>query len=111
MATTPLNSPQHGQERIATFFNRYPLSKALKIQPVSWGDQSVNGGLHDGFDVDDLKGALGATRFNLLMSGIKEVFCCAHRTWPGNHADPTKRNAEVHCVWAADVEAFLKAGH
>jgi hypothetical protein len=111
MATTPLNSPLHGQERLAKFWTRYPLSKTLKIQPASWGDQGTNGGLHDGFDVDDLKGALGVTRFNLLMGSVKELFCCSHRIWPATHAELNKRNAEVYCVWAADLEAFLKAGH
>lgn len=111
MATTPLNSPQHGQERLQRFYSRYPNTHVLKIQPVGWGSQGVDGGLHDGFDIDDVKGALGATRFALLTSGIKEVFCCSHRLWPADHADPTKRKAEVHCIWAADMEAFLKAGH
>lgn len=111
MSTTPLNSPQHGKERLDKFYSRFPLSKTLKIQPASWGDQGANGGLHDLFDVDDLKGVLGVTRFNLLLAGVKEVFSCGHRTWPSTHADPTKRNAEVHCIQASDVEAFLKAGH
>jgi hypothetical protein len=111
MATTPISSPEHGKQRLQSFYARYPVCKSLPIQPANWGSQGANGGLHDGFDVDDLKGALGVTRFNLLMAGVKDVFCCNHRTWPSTHADPTKRNAEVHCVWASDLEAFLKAGH
>ncbi len=96
---------------MAHFFSKYPNCQRLKIQPVAWGDQGANGGLHDGFDIDDVKAALGAARFNLLMTSIQEVFCCAHRAWPLSHADATKRGAEAHCIWASDLEKFLKAGH
>ena len=112
MATTPLNSPQHGKERLDKFFNRFPLSKALKIQPVTWGDQGANGGIIEGFDADDVKAALGVTRFNLLMANyVKAVFCCGHRTWSQTHAEVTKRGAEVHCIYPADLEKFLKDGN
>jgi hypothetical protein len=112
MSTTPMSSPQHGKERLDRFYSRFPNTKALKIQPVTWGDQSANGGTIDGFDVDDVKGLLGAARFNLLMTNyVKALFCCGHRVWPTSHAEPTKRNAEVHCVYASDLEKFLKDGN
>lgn len=67
--------------------------------------------LVDGFDSDDVLALFGKERFALLMSGVKAVFCCAHRTWPDTHADPIKAGAEVHCIYAADLEEFLKGGH
>jgi hypothetical protein len=99
MATTPIDSPVHKIEQLDRFFRRYPLCRGLKIEPV-------NGG---GFDIDDVSMALGPVRFALLTAGLKSVFCCAHRKWPMDHSDPTRRNAEVHCVWAVDLEEFLKA--
>lgn len=117
MATTPINSSEHAEQRLAAFYQRYPVTRTLKIQPVGWGDRGANGGLHDGFDIDDVQSALGPVRFKLLTSGLKQVFCCGHRNWPTSHADPNKAGAEVHCIYASDLERFLelptpdKGGH
>jgi hypothetical protein len=56
---------------------------------------------HGGFDSDDVLAALGQSRFNNLMAGVKSVFSCGHRL---------KNGVEVHCVYAADLESFLNNG-
>lgn len=61
-----------------------------------------------GFDVDQVQGKLG-THFDTFMQGVKTVFCCGHRTWPDTHTEELKRGAEVHCVYAGDLEKFLEA--
>jgi hypothetical protein len=117
MSTTPLSSPEHGKQRLQQFKSKFPRSGALTIQPVQQGGQGASGILLELYDSDDLTAALGVARFNQLMtgvgswSGVKTVICCAHRLWPANHAEPTKRNAEVHCISAVDLEAFLAGGH
>ena len=113
MATTPINSPQHGKERLDKFFNQYPTTKVLKIQPITLGDQGANGRLLDVFDSDDVKAALGVTRFNLLMTPawVKQVYSVGHRNWPFTHAETAKQGAEVHCIAASDLDRFLKAGN
>ena len=84
------------------FRSMYPLSHALGLKLVS-----VDGYDHEGFDVDEVEKRLGPQRFAALLAGLKNVFSCGHRKWPGNHPDPIRRNCEVHCVYASDVEAFL----
>lgn len=108
MSTTPMNSPQHGQERTANFFNRYPLSKTLKIQPITWGDQGANGGVHNAFDIDDVKGLLGPTRFANLMKTVKTEFVYYHRAYPAGHP---QAGFHVHSISADDLESFLRGGN
>lgn len=84
------------------FRSMYPLSHALGLKLVS-----VNGYDVEGFDVDEVEKKFGPRRFAALLVALKNVFCCGHRNWPDNHPDPLRRNCEVHCVYACDVEAFL----
>jgi hypothetical protein len=84
--------------------SKYPISFRLGLRPVS-----VNGNDHEGFDIDEVEKKLGNEKFQLLVGQLKEVFCCGHRNWPANHPDPIRRNAEVHCIYAWDVESFLKS--
>jgi len=98
-----LGLPARGIIPPRVFRSRYPLSYALGLRPVS-----VAGVDHEGFDIDEVEEKLGAAQFKSLMAGLKEVFCCAHRNWPADHPDPLRANCEVHCVYARDLEAFLK---
>lgn len=61
-----------------------------------------------GFDVDQVQEKLGA-HFDSFMAGVKNVFSCGHRTWSDQHPEEHKRGAEVHCVFAGDLEKFLEA--
>ncbi len=94
---------------MAPFQSQYPLSSVLGVTPVT-----TAAGQHPGYDYDQLSAKLGTTRFNNLTAWLvahgRAVFCCGHRTWPANYADATKRLCEVHCVFAADLEEFLKGG-
>jgi hypothetical protein len=85
------------------FRSMYPLAYALGLRPVSVGSYD-----HEGFDIDEVERKLGAKRFASLLDGLKEMFCCGHRNWPADHPDPARRNCEVHCVYARDLEVFLK---
>ena len=95
--------PARGVIPIRVFRSMYPLSYALGLRPVS-----ANGNDHAGFDIEEVENNLGASRFKAFQAGLKEVFCCGHRNWPADHPEPSRRNAEVHCVYARDLEAFLK---
>jgi len=107
------------------FAGRYPLSVALNLLPVS----TFPGVEHEGFDIDEVSAALGATRFQKFLSakiynagvpagraaGELQVFSCGHRKWPHQglppqHPEAYKQNAEVHCVYAQDLEQFLAQG-
>jgi hypothetical protein len=99
------------KELLTRFYVKYPNTLALKIVPVV----NVGGiGHQPGFDIRDVQGLLGTTRFNALMAQIVQkkssVFCCAHDKWPDTHSDVNLRSAEVHCVYAADLDDFLKGG-
>jgi len=98
-----LGLPARGVIPPRVFRSRYPLSCSLGLRPVS-----VAGNEHEGFDIDEVEKKLGDGRFKSLMVGLKEVFCCGHRNWPADHPDPVRANCEVHCVYARDLEAFLK---
>ena len=98
-----LGLPARGVIPPRVFRSRYPLSYALGVRLVS-----VAGADHEGFDIDEVERKLGADRFKSLMTGLGSVFCCGHRNWPADHPDPLRRNCEVHCVYARDLEAFLK---
>lgn len=82
--------------------NQWPLSSALTVNGKPIKLVSAQGATHPLFDTDDLKTALGSTRFNNLKATIKTDYVCGHRL--------DKNNAEVHCFAADDVEAFLRAG-
>ena len=88
---------------LGVFRSMYPLCYALGLRLVS-----VDGYQHEGFDIDEVEKKLGAGRFTVLQPGLKEEFCCGHRNWPFDHSDPYRRNCEVHCVYARDLERFLK---
>jgi len=94
--------PARGVIPLRAFRSMYPLSYALGLRPVS-----ANGSDHDGFDIEEVENKLGASRFKSLQAGLKEVFCCGHRNWLADHPDRFRRNTEVHCVYARDLEAFL----
>jgi hypothetical protein len=96
------------KELLGQFGRLYPRCAALPILPVPTSDGK---GFQDGYDSDDLLGVLGQTRYNKLIASLPTVFCCAHRLWPANHATPSKRNAEVHCIYSADLEKFLAGGN
>jgi hypothetical protein len=95
--------PARGVIPLRVFRSRYPLSYALGLRPVS-----VAGADHEGFDIDEVEEKLGADRFMSLTAGLKEVFSCGHRIWPTDHPETHKRSCEVHCVYARDLEAFLR---
>jgi len=82
----------------------FPQSAALGLQFVS----TAPGVDHPGFDEDDVKAKLGATRFNNLMAKVKFVFSCGHRVYPAN--DARGAGCEAHAIYASDLEAFLKGG-
>jgi hypothetical protein len=101
------------------FKSSYPRSTALGLTPVS----TAGGVEHDGFDIDQVEKILGP-RFAAFMASItpddldhaqrlaaagelKSLFSCGHRKWPHDHPEETKRNCEVHCAYARDVEEFL----
>lgn len=100
------------------FISMFPLSCALGLEPVPAGDL--------GFDELDVQAKLGPDRFAKLMSGVTHVFCCGHAKYPAGHTKPgvlhpadhpTLANQpvdledyEVHCIYANDIESFLKAG-
>lgn len=91
--------------RLARFFSRFPNTRSLKLEPVQHQD-----GLHELFDLEDVEGVLGAVRFAKFMAGVKTVYSCGHRNHRADHPDRAKAGAEVHCVAAADLEAFLAGG-
>lgn len=87
----------------------YPLSSALGLRVIDAGP---------GFDELELEAALGLERFQKLMAGVKEVFCCGHAHYgkdfpevnPNTPSEPAThrlRNYEVHCIYARDLEKFL----
>jgi hypothetical protein len=98
-----LGVPARGVIPRRVFRSVYPLSYALGLRFVS-----LNGNESEGFDIDEVEKKLGTDRFKSLLTGLKEVFCCGHRNWPADHQEPNRRNCEVHCVWARDLEAFLR---
>lgn len=61
-----------------------------------------------GFDVDQVQAKLG-THFDMFMAGVGNVFSAGHRNWPADHPEEAKRGAEVHCVFAGELEKFLEA--
>ena len=96
------------------FKAQYPLSTKLGLHPITTGKDMRNfSGIvqHGGFDIDEVETALGALRFAFFMSGVKEVFSVGHRIWAADHVEKHKRNAEVHGIYAHDLEAFLAGGH
>lgn len=99
---------QTQRELLGQFARQFPRCAALPIVPVSPDGKNFA----DGYDADDVQGLLGTTRYNKLIAQyVKHVFCCAHRLWPKNHAEIQKRGAEVHCIYAADLEKFLAEGN
>jgi hypothetical protein len=98
-----LSVPPRGVIPPRAFRSLYPASHALGLKLVS-----VGGNDFEGFDIDEVEKKLGKARFISLTAGLKAVFCCGHRNWPADHPDRFRRNCEVHCVYARDLEAFLK---
>lgn len=95
----------------AYFAARFPLcvefSRAHNVLPVQ-----TNGVEHEAYDSEELRAVLGPERFGKLMGEVKDVLSCGHRLHPADHPDPNFAEAEVHCVWARDLERFLQAeGH
>lgn len=94
----------------------WPESTKLGLTPV---ERHVEGtehrtaltfvGSYPAFDVDEVEKALGPVRFEALNKGLKRVLSCRHRIWPSDHPIPTRRNCEVHAVFADDLESFLTA--
>ena len=94
------------------FISMFPLSCALGLEPVPAGDL--------GFDELEVEEKLGSERFTKLMSGVTHVFSCGHAKYPAGHTklgvvdDKGKPvdlgGYEVHCLYASDLENFLKAG-
>ena len=98
------------RETTPAFKAMYKQSAALTVatQPILPAS-TAPGVEHPGFDDDDVKTALGITRYNALMAAIVSgapgysgsVFSCGHRV---------KNGVEVHCIYASDLELFLKNG-
>lgn len=82
---------------------RFPRSVALGLEPVSDGTAE-----HPGFDSEEVRRKLGEKKFTELMGMVRTVFCCGHRTHPDNHPDKIVAGTEVHCIYAADLEKFLR---
>jgi hypothetical protein len=87
------------------FAAMYPLSTHLGLVPVSTAKDVE----HAGFDIDEVEKALRPERFRKFSATLKQVFSCGHRSWPADHPEESKRNCEVHCVYAEDLEDFLAA--
>ena len=94
------------KEFIARTNSRFPRSAALRLSPVEHAT-----GFYDGYDLEDVAGLLGPTRYAAFLATLKEDFVCAHRTYSATHPDPKLRWTEVHCCWAKDLEAFLSGGN
>lgn len=93
------------------FKNQHPLSTKLGLEPVATGKDMRNFSdivQQPFFDIDEVAAKLGAERFEFFMTGVKEVVSVGHRTWPEGH---DFAGCEVHCIHAADLEAFLAGGH
>src|SRR5262249_52767638 len=103
-AMSPLFAiPPRGIIPRSVFRSTYPLSYALGLRLVS-----VEGNDLEAFDIDEVEKRLGAQRFASLIASIRRVLSCGHRTWPSDHPDPLRRNCEVHCIYAQDLEEFLE---
>ncbi|HEY6249135.1 MAG TPA: hypothetical protein VI685_04195 [Candidatus Angelobacter sp.] len=85
---------------------RFPRSTALGFEPVSDGTAE-----HPGFDAEEVRQKLGEKKFKELMGAVRTVFCCGHRTHPENHPDKALAGTEVHCIYATDLEKFLRGKH
>lgn len=98
-------------------FEMYPRSAALGLRFV----RSIPGAEHDheGFDERDVMYRLGPDRFDELMVRVasdSSVFVCGHDVYPEPMAVPDgvearpqmPAGAEVHCLYAKDVERFLE---
>jgi hypothetical protein len=93
------------------FKARYLHSTFLGLEPVTTGHDLRNFSdivQHPFFDIDEVAEKLGPKRFEHFMTGVKEVASIGHRTWPEGHEFA---GCEVHCIHAADLEAFLAGGH
>ncbi len=75
----------------------YPRCQALNLAFVSNGP-----GEYEGFCLEELAKVIPdqVEALNAFLAD-KHVFCCGHRTDPNG--------PESHCVYAADLEAFLEA--
>lgn len=94
------------------FEQMYPLSVAYGLRPVASGAVE-----HAGFDQDEVEHMLGDKLFHKFYSWLvraeKSVFSCGHRhwpedRWPADHDEAYKNGAEVHCIYAQDLEEFLR---
>lgn len=79
------------------FAATYPKSVAAGLRPVD--------GIHPGFEDVDVKKAIGDVRYAALMATVKSVFCCGHRHY---EVGQPLSGYEVRCLYADDVEKFLK---
>jgi hypothetical protein len=89
------------------FFAQHPRSTKLGLKPVTE---------HPGYDMEEVQKALGGSfsKFQAFMAD-KSVFVCGHRIAPHTYTDGDGRqitvDAEVHCVYASDLEKFLEGTH
>lgn len=82
------------------FVMYYPLSANLGLKVVDAGP---------GFDSIELREHLGESRMNALMDRVvsnSSLFVCGHAAYPDDHEHAGR---EIHCVYAADLEAFLQS--
>jgi len=77
----------------------------LALLPATVGDVQ-----HPGFDENDVKVALGTTRFNNLMALIVAGKPYSGSVFTCGHAKDAKTGVEMHCIYASDLELFLKNG-
>jgi hypothetical protein len=91
------------------FISKYPKSAGKTPTGLALTPVAIRTTENNGYDQDDVKAALGVTRFNSLMTLIAAgkpysgaVFCCGHRV--------NKSGVEVPCIYAADLELFLVNG-
>ena len=87
------------------FHQKYPTCATLPISPIVAPDDQ---GFRPGYDIEDVKGAVGATRFANLMKGLSSTFMYGHRIYPPGNP---QAGFQVHAIHADDLEKFLAGGN
>jgi hypothetical protein len=98
-----LGVPARGVIPPRVFRSMYPLSYALGLRPVS-----VNGNEHEGFDIDEVEKKTGCGPIRVSPGWAEGSVLLRSSHWPADHPEQLRRNCEVHCVYARDLEVFLK---
>jgi hypothetical protein len=101
---------QDKKDLLRLFHQQYGACSVLKTNPAEHSH-----GFYDSFDVDEVEAEIGPTRFKKLIDFViarkSSLVSNGHRVWPHDHKEVHKQGAEVHCVRASDLEAFLSGGN